>query len=650
MTDPGTTATIENGTAPFGAFEDTSLFGILREKRGWTDEYLMSINDPTHDELHDVDRMAAELHRVHQAREQIVVLPDFDMDGITSGVLGWAGLAELGFDVRLYIPDYKRGHDISVDAIRELREQFPDATTVITCDGGINSNEGIQLAKDLGFTTLVTDHHMELPPGSVADIAVNPVRITETYEHSGICGAYVLHQVLTAYTERYQPAKAGAISMLKLFAGIGTVSDVMPLFFENRKMVRDSLSLARLLYVTIPPEDKVTEYDVEDSTLMQLLRSKPHHPAFVSVFEGFAIMMKAFKEHTQPKLDENGEPLVDNWGNTVYKPGKLLTAAALNEEFYAYYMAPAFNAIRRIGTPMFPGFGVFVAGTPEEKWGHAVAIIDGNEYRKELSAQYVEALWTEDQPLADKGVYFTDAPTGMLGLIAGSVMHDTGRPTVVVRRVADPDAPVGGSARSPFWFPIISTMTAHGFTAVGHENACGVRASSAAEMVRFADVLRSEGDTIYASLLASGALSDAQGADLVLGPEADCDASLSDVDELMDLTIGIETLAPFGHGFTRPEIELVVDLSSCSMATLGSDKTHLKLVLPIGMKVLWWNAAERLPDLRDLAESPIPGDSIVRLRVTLSINVFRGMESVQAVVDRIIEPVEDVVLFTADGE
>lgn len=650
MTGPGNTATIENGIVQIGAFQDTSLFALLREKRGWSDDYLMSINDPSHDELHDVERMAAELHRVRAAGEQIVVLPDFDMDGITSGVLGWAGLAELGFDVRLYIPDYKRGHDISIEAVRELRAQFPDATTLLTCDGGINSNPGVQEAKNLGFTVLVTDHHMELPPGSVADIAVNPVRITETYAHPGICGAYVLHQVLTAYAERYQPDKAGEISLLKLFAGIGTVSDVMPLFFENRQMVRDSLSIARLLYVSIPPEDKVTEYDIENSILMRLLRSKPHHPAFVSVFEGFALMMQAFKEHVQPQLDEDGNEMVDAWGNTLYKSGKLRMLSELTEEFYAFYMAPAFNAIRRIGSPMFPGFGVFVAPTKDEKWQHATSIIDGNELRKKLSAEYVEALWTEDQPLAEKGVYFTDAPTGMLGLIAGSVMQDTGRPTVVVRRVANPDEPVGGSARSPFWFPIISTMTPHGFTAVGHENACGVRATSAEELYRFADVLQAEAESIHAGLVESGELSSSQGADLILGPDTDCDASLTGVDELMDLTLGIESLAPFGHGFARPEIELVVDLSACSLATLGADKSHLRIVLPIGMKVLWWNAADRLPDLRDLAESPIPGESTVRMRVTLSINVFRGIESVQAVVDRIIEPERDVVLFAGDDE
>ncbi len=244
--------------------------------------------------------------------------------------------------------------------------------------------------------------------------------------------------------------------MLKLFAGIGTVSDVMPLLFENRKMVRDSLSIARLLYVSIPPEDLVTEYDVENSILLTLLRSQQHHPAFVSVFEGFALLMKAFRNYRKPVLDDEGEPLLDANGDPVLASGKLRTTADLTEEFYAFYAAPAFNAIRRVGAEMAHGFSVFTAATAEEKYEHAKAIIDINDRRKELSADYVARIWLEDQPLAEQGVYFTDAPAGMLGLIAGAIMQDDGRPTIVVTRPQTSTQPVGGSARSPFWFPIIS--------------------------------------------------------------------------------------------------------------------------------------------------------------------------------------------------
>lgn len=103
----------------FDELWDDSLFRVLKKNRGWTEEYLAEINDPSHDELQNVDAMIAELRRFRTSNECIVVLPDFDMDGIASGVIAWAGLSELGFNVQLYIPNYGRGHDITPETIRE---------------------------------------------------------------------------------------------------------------------------------------------------------------------------------------------------------------------------------------------------------------------------------------------------------------------------------------------------------------------------------------------------------------------------------------------------------------------------------------------------------------------------------------------------
>ena len=230
----------------------SSLFGLLRESLGWTDEYIAEINDPYYPELKDIGLMVDALHEIRSSGRRIVVLPDFDMDGVTSGVLGYAGLAELGFNVGLYVPDYRRGHDIQPEAVDELVAQFPGVSAVITCDGGVNSHAGIGRGKQLGLTMLVTDHHMQLDHGSPADVIVNPMRIDEDYPHPGICGAFVLWQVLAAYARRYAPHKSRDIDLLKLFAGIGTVSDVMPLLYENRQLVRDSLAIARMLYVPCP--------------------------------------------------------------------------------------------------------------------------------------------------------------------------------------------------------------------------------------------------------------------------------------------------------------------------------------------------------------------------------------------------------------
>lgn len=593
--------------------ESPDLFGLLRTRRGWTDEYLSAIESPDHEPMLDLDKMLIELKRIHETQELLVVVPDFDMDGITSGVLGYAGLSELGFNVTVHIPDYRRGHDVTTADIAEVHKQYPMVKAIITCDGGVNSREGIELARALGITTLVTDHHVELHPGSTADVTVDPSRIDETYAHPGICGAHVLYQVLEAWSLTYMPEKLDSIHLLKLFAGIGTVSDVMPILFENRQLVRDSISLARLLYAGTPA-DPEQEIDIESSTLMALLRAGSHNPVFVAAFEGFGIALKEFT-----------------------KAGKLRSVLDINEGFFGFYLSPAFNATRRIEGSMSDCFGVFVSPTPEAKAACMQRVIAGNELRKELTVKHLEAISTTDQPLAPY-VYYSDAPSGMLGLIANQLMQKSGTPTVVVHRAKVEGESFGGSARSPFWFPIIETMTAAGFHAIGHENACGVRVANEEELVRFSRVMADAARKLEADLLASGELADATAPDLRFGYTGDCDAGLSDIDALATMTERIQMLEPFGHGFTRPEFELVLDLAQCHIQTLGSEQQHIKIITRSGLKCLWWNSVEdRLLDLRERAESPLAEERILRLRVAFSMNHFRGNVSVQAMVERVVE-------------
>lgn len=610
----------QHNDEPFYAVERESLFQKLCIKRGWTQDFLNEINVAEHEELKDLDTLTEALHRVRTNDEQIVVLPDFDMDGVTSGTLGWAGLNELGFNAGLYVPDHRRGHDISADAITELREQFPEATTIITCDGGVNSADGVRKAKELGFNIYVTDHHVELPPGSTADITVNPARLDETYANSGICGAFVMYQVIQGYADRYAPHKSGTIGLLKLFAGIGTVSDVMPLQYENRQIVRDSVSLARMLHVNIPAADTATEYLIENTMILTLLSYGDHSREFVSAFEGFALTLKQFREN-----------------------GKLRSRADLTEEFYGFYLAPAFNAIRRVDAEMAHAFGAFTAATADAKIEHIDAVIAANELRKTLTEEYMEALDQFRQPYAPS-LYFTEAPAGMLGLMASKLMHVSNVPTIVLNIHS-----LSGSARSPFWFPVVSTMTKAGFRAIGHENACGVRVEDIAELEAFVEHFMAKSDELYEQANSTGALDEALSSDMVLGPSSDCDADFDDMDELMEMTEAISNLGPFGKDFPRPEFELVVNLRRCSIKTLGKEETHLKVVLPTGLKLLWWNSAEMLPELRELQESPIPGESVIRLKVVFSLNRFMGNVSVQAMVNAMV-PKKPSLMDQALGE
>lgn len=649
-------------TVPFDPLmsQRADLFELLCQRKGWDHEFLTSIESQEHDDLRDLDRMIAALEDARVNRRKVTIFPDFDMDGIASGVLGYAGLSELGFDVEMHLPDYERGHDLTAEDVAEMHTRWPDTQVLLTCDGGVNSHDGIAAAKALGWTTLVTDHHQELEPGSSADVTVNPCRIDETYANRGICGAHVLYQVLEEYTRVHQPAKIWQIRLLRLFAGLGTVSDVMPVLYENRQLVRDSLSIARLLLVPAPKtvpnpwgglSGDPDQIDVENATLMQLLRLDPHHPVFVSAFQGFAVLLKAFTQQ-----------------------GKIRDVDSLDEGFYGFYLAPVMNSPRRTGMPMDDCFTIFTAPAVKEQLEAAHRVIENNELRKQLTVDHLEALLDSDQPLAP-WVYFSDAPAGMFGLLANQMLQRSGHVTVVVPRPTDATQPLGGSGRAPEWFDIITALEGHGnpeIFAVGHQQACGVKLTRAGLLTELAQTLA---ERSAAAELMIGQSADQSVGDLVFGEGPDCDAPLTLFDEMAELVRRLESLRPFGHGFEEPIFQVRIPLAGLRVDRIGSDadcdhdaedghgeynargywqcfhcKKHLRLVTRHGLPCLWWNSApehhERLLEL--VAQAGQDSTRVLAFTAKLALNTFRGETRVQALIDQEITDLEPATAEALD--
>ncbi|WP_424863008.1 DHH family phosphoesterase [Streptomyces sp. MMS24-I29] len=620
--------------------EGVDLFALMCQRRGWTDEYLQAIDSAEHDELLDLAEMVEVLEDARAAGKKITIAPDFDMDGISSGILGYAGLSELGFDVELHLPDYRRGHELTPEDVTEIAQRFPDTRVLLTCDGGVNSRSGIAAARARGWTTLVTDHHQELEPGSTADVTVDPCRIDETYAHPGICGAYVLYQVIEAYVRVHRPDKLWEVRLLRLFAGLGTVSDVMPVLYENRQLVRDSLSVARLLYSPAPRTIPVPwgfdpdpdAIDIQKSTLMQVLSVDRHHPVFVRAFEGFATLLKAFGQ-----------------------AGKVRDIDSIDEGFYGFYVAPAMNSPRRTGDPLAPCFEVFTAPGQDAMLEAAHEIIAYNEKRKQLIEIHLAELDDGDQLLAP-WVYFSDAYPGMYGLLANRVMERHGHPVVVVNRPSGPDGYVSGSGRAPAWFDIIDALEPHdGLRAIGHQQACGVRAERAELLDMLVDALQT-GRLLHDTTAAG----DEFRADLVLGPDADCDAGLDDLQPLAEFVRRVEALRPFGHGFTEPVVQIALEPLGLRVDRIGSDadcdherteanmmtnargyrvcrlcKKHLRLITRSGLSCLWWNVAEeKEPEIARIVKSASrTRTGTLRFTAKLQLNTFRGETRVQAVIE-----------------
>lgn len=598
------------------------LFTRVRERMGWTDQYLTEINSPEHPLLKDIDQMSMALEILRTSDKEITIVPDFDTDGICAGMILYAGLNEIGLTTNLHIPDYHLGHEIQPTVIDAVRQQFPNTSAIITCDAGTNSTAALNHANDIGLITLVTDHHIE-EAKSLAHILVNPNRLDETYPNREICGAHVAYQVAERYASLYRPGALSAITWLKTFAGIGTVADVMGLVYENRDLVREALMFTRLLTTTPEPaptykkvKSKYEEPDEFDDiditidktpTLLSMLRSQNHHPVYMRAFEGLAML-----------LEELGT-----------------THERVDEQLYGFSIAPAFNATRRIDGDYRTGFAVFTADTPDEQRAAAQRLVEYNVQRKTQVRMILSEILESDQPWAPY-VFPTDALPGMLGLIAQNLMLMHGHPVAVVRIHADGSC--SGSMRSPTWFPVIEQLSSLGdpnIGAQGHEFACGVHAPSPQALHdALATLVPKRRDEVIAE---TGILVHSDPAALVLGTSPDADAPLHEIKAITQYMGAVKELAPFGHGFPAPPVDMVINLVTCSIHTMGDQKQHLKIITPEGVALLWWNRSDLAPLLNERKSSIDPADTVCRLRVTLSLNTFAGRTTLQGIVDHEVE-------------
>lgn len=177
---------------------------------------------------------------------KIRVVGDYDVDGIMSTYILTTALREAGADVDYAVPHRMvDGYGINPDMVQRAFDE--GIRFIITCDNGIAASPAIDLAKELGMTFVVTDHHevpFEVAADGVtkiqqiphADAVVDPKRDDCNYPFKGICGAQVAWKLVDVLYEFIGIEKEKADAFLQ-FASIATVCDVMELKGENRATV-----------------------------------------------------------------------------------------------------------------------------------------------------------------------------------------------------------------------------------------------------------------------------------------------------------------------------------------------------------------------------------------------------------------------------
>lgn len=235
---------------------DPVLARIMRN-RGLTDLQEMNLylhgtrtdlNDPHL--LKDADLAAQILREKIKEKKRIRIIGDYDIDGIQSTYILYCALRRLGADADFVIPDrILDGYGLNEHLVTRASQDGID--TILTCDNGISAIDQIHLAKSLGMTVVVTDHH-EVPFTEVdgvrkekvceADAVVNPKQQACHYPFKKLCGAAVAFKLVQVLYEVFGLEVSEADCFIEN-AGFATVGDVMDLQGENRILVKLGLEM-----------------------------------------------------------------------------------------------------------------------------------------------------------------------------------------------------------------------------------------------------------------------------------------------------------------------------------------------------------------------------------------------------------------------
>ena len=126
-------------------------------------EYLHGSLEDLHDprQMKDITRAAKLLLEKIQEQKRIRILGDYDIDGIQSVYILYSALSRCGAQVDYEIPDrIMDGYGVNERLISQAASEGID--TIVTCDNGIAADQELSLAKELGMTVIITDHH-EVP-------------------------------------------------------------------------------------------------------------------------------------------------------------------------------------------------------------------------------------------------------------------------------------------------------------------------------------------------------------------------------------------------------------------------------------------------------------------------------------------------------
>ncbi len=202
--------------------------------------------------LRNLEAAADRLRRAIAQRESVVVLGDYDVDGVSSTALLVMVLRRFGLNPRFVVPRRSEdGYGLSRSAIdRALEAGKPDLFIVLDC--GTNSHAETAFLRAQGIDVIVIDHHRSKEPALDHGLLINPhVNACEQNSDSAwrnLCTVGLVFKLCHGLLKQLRAENHPVAFRIKLrdhldLVALGTVADLVPLIGENRILARHGLRI-----------------------------------------------------------------------------------------------------------------------------------------------------------------------------------------------------------------------------------------------------------------------------------------------------------------------------------------------------------------------------------------------------------------------
>ena len=188
--------------------------------------------------IKDFENSYKELKETIEKKGKILIIGDYDVDGIVSTALFIKFLKILNYPYDFYIPDrLKDGYGASLKLIKKLIKKKPNLVIMLDC--GSNSKDSVDLLNLNGIKSIIIDHHEIHKPYPKTKNLINPKKECDYENFNYLCTASITYFFIDYFLNKEK--LKNDFNQNLIYVLLATVCDVMPLRYINRIIAKNIL-------------------------------------------------------------------------------------------------------------------------------------------------------------------------------------------------------------------------------------------------------------------------------------------------------------------------------------------------------------------------------------------------------------------------